>query len=202
MRRIALLSVTLATVLATPAEAAVLGFDDVALSGTPTTFDLGGATFQFSYDAAAAAVFDPNTYSVRTTGTGQTSAFGGFLGIPLAPSTFDQRGILIDGSLFPSYAAFPEMTEIPFSLVASDLALRYSAGSDFYYGYARLNGNGTLDFAFESTANTAIIAGAAITGPLAAAVPEPGTWAMMLLGFGAIGFSMRWSRRAPVPRAV
>jgi hypothetical protein len=28
----------------------------------------------------------------------------------------------------------------------------------------------------------------------AAAVPEPGTWAMMLLGFGAIGFSMRRRR--------
>lgn len=27
------------------------------------------------------------------------------------------------------------------------------------------------------------------------AVPEPGTWAMMLLGFGAIGFSMRRRRR-------
>ena len=29
----------------------------------------------------------------------------------------------------------------------------------------------------------------------AAAVPEPGTWAMMLLGFGAVGFSMRRRRR-------
>jgi hypothetical protein len=29
----------------------------------------------------------------------------------------------------------------------------------------------------------------------AAAVPEPGTWAMMLVGFGAIGFSMRRRRR-------
>ena len=28
------------------------------------------------------------------------------------------------------------------------------------------------------------------------AVPEPGTWAMMLLGFGAIGYGMR-RRRAP-----
>ena len=30
----------------------------------------------------------------------------------------------------------------------------------------------------------------------AAAVPEPGTWAMMLLGFGAIGFSMRRRRQS------
>ena len=28
-----------------------------------------------------------------------------------------------------------------------------------------------------------------------AAVPEPGTWAMMLLGFGAVGFAMRRRRR-------
>ena len=33
-------------------------------------------------------------------------------------------------------------------------------------------------------------------GPLMGAVPEPGTWAMMLVGFGAVGYGMR--RRAKV----
>lgn len=33
-------------------------------------------------------------------------------------------------------------------------------------------------------------------GGIQSAVPEPGTWAMMLLGFGAMGFQMR-RRRAP-----
>jgi hypothetical protein len=28
-----------------------------------------------------------------------------------------------------------------------------------------------------------------------ASVPEPATWAMMLLGFGAIGFAMRRNRK-------
>ena len=36
--------------------------------------------------------------------------------------------------------------------------------------------------------------GALTTG----AVPEPATWAMMLLGFGGIGFAMRSQRRTPV----
>jgi len=31
--------------------------------------------------------------------------------------------------------------------------------------------------------------------PVSAGVPEPATWAMMLLGFGAIGFAMRRRRK-------
>ena len=34
-----------------------------------------------------------------------------------------------------------------------------------------------------------------ISGQIQAAVPEPGTWAMMLVGFGAIGYSMRRRRK-------
>ena len=34
------------------------------------------------------------------------------------------------------------------------------------------------------------------------AVPEPGTWAMMLLGFGAIGFSMRRRRTGLIAQAA
>ena len=35
-----------------------------------------------------------------------------------------------------------------------------------------------------------------------AAVPEPGTWAMMLIGFGAMGVSMRRRRRTQNPLQV
>jgi hypothetical protein len=36
------------------------------------------------------------------------------------------------------------------------------------------------------------------TGTVTAAVPEPGTWAMMLLGFGAIGVAMRRRRSSHI----
>ena len=36
------------------------------------------------------------------------------------------------------------------------------------------------------------------TDAVTPAVPEPGTWAMMLLGFGAIGFSLRGRRSGQV----
>ncbi len=188
-------AVALAALTSAPAYGQILGEENVALSTTPTIFTLSDASFAFTYDAMLAAQFDPDPYSVQTFGTGETSAFGGFLGIPLEPSVFRQSGIFIDGDLFPSFAAFPELTPISNSLVASDLALRYSSGSDFFYGYARLNGNGTLDFAFESQPNTGITAGAPIVGPLAAPVPEPGTWAMLLVGFAFVGGAMRLSRQ-------
>lgn len=41
----------------------------------------------------------------------------------------------------------------------------------------------------------------AVTLPAAAPVPEPATWAMLLVGFGAIGFAMR-RKRAPVASAA
>jgi hypothetical protein len=37
-------------------------------------------------------------------------------------------------------------------------------------------------------------------GGVAAAVPEPGTWALMLLGFGAVGVSMRRRRTTHLPQ--
>jgi hypothetical protein len=56
---------------------------------------------------------------------------------------------------------------------------------------------GNYRVAFTGTAPST---GAVATGNLTfqvAPVPEPGTWAMMLVGFGAIGFAMR-RRRVPV----
>lgn len=192
MNRLTVALVGLATIAPVPAIAAVVGYSNVALTTTPTVFDLASATFAFSFDAAKAAAFDFMPYSVQTGGTGETSAVGG------QPSPFDQRGILIDGSLFPSFGSIPTLSPIPYSLVPEDLALRYSTGSDFYYGYARLNGDGTLDIAFENEANTAITAGAAITGSLSGAVPEVSTWVMFIGGFGAIGTAMRRRQRVAV----
>ena len=42
--------------------------------------------------------------------------------------------------------------------------------------------------------------GGSITIRPAVAVPEPATWAMMLLGFGAVGYSIRRRRRTGLPQ--
>lgn len=65
----------------------------------------------------------------------------------------------------------------------TDLGTGSSAGNVWLIGAARTNPDRMLD-GFKLSAIT-----------VNSAVPEPGTWAMMLVGFGAIGFSMR--RRRP-----
>ena len=40
----------------------------------------------------------------------------------------------------------------------------------------------------------------AIAGTIAAAVPEPASWAMMIVGFGMIGAGMRYRQRRTVLR--
>lgn len=61
-------------------------------------------------------------------------------------------------------------------------------------------GAGTYGFSFTGHNSNNVEGGlSALSGDITItpALPEPGTWAMMLLGFGAIGLSLR-SRRKPV----
>ena len=78
----------------------------------------------------------------------------------------------------------------------------------FHAGGAGDGGQGTFFFQFDAGAGVDVIT---ITDRLnsnatglsnaalfqTGAVPEPGTWAMMLLGFGAMGVSMRRRRETP-----
>ena len=62
-------------------------------------------------------------------------------------------------------------------------------GNVWLIGASRTNADGVLDgFKLKSIVVTA--------------VPEPGTWAMMLLGFGAVGFAMRRRREGLIPQAA
>jgi hypothetical protein len=61
------------------------------------------------------------------------------------------------------------------------------------YGVTSNNGIGRFHFSSDSTGNTSIDNLEAITG--GAVVPEPATWAMMIIGFGAAGSMIR--RRKP-----
>jgi hypothetical protein len=70
---------------------------------------------------------------------------------------------------------------------SADSTFQDLPGFGSFTQYAFISG-GTLTGETRTTGNVLLTA-------LSVAVPEPQTWAMMLLGFGAIGFSMRKTRR-------
>jgi hypothetical protein len=173
-----------------PAGAAVVGVSDIDLAaGSFTYLASPDTSFTFTYDSRY--FFDTDPFAVRTSGTGEVRAFGGFLGIPLSPSQdFADRGVKYGPDEFGQYASFTDTTRIPASLSAGDLGLRYTVGADTYYGYARTEGSRLVSFGFETQANTAIL-----SGSFTPAVPEPASWALMIGGMGVAGGALRVSRR-------
>ena len=166
--------------LSAPASAAVVLGGPETLSATPFTFGPSPMD-QFSLSYPMSGLF-ADTF-VSTSGTTEVSAFGGFLGIPLEPSVdfTDGRGgdVVYGPAEFGAYASFPTATDIPFSATDSFLGLRYTVGTDTFYGFAQFAGPDLERFGFETTPDTAIDASAAI------ATPELSTWSMMGLGFVA-----------------
>jgi hypothetical protein len=166
--------------LSAPASAAVVLGGPENLSATPFTFG-PSPTDQFSLSYPASGFF-ADTF-VSTTGAAEVTSFGGFLGIPVEPTTYftDLRGghdVLFGPDQFGSYASFPTATDIPDSSIDSFLGLRYTIGDDTFYGFARFSGGDLEAYGFETTPNTDIDANSP-----AVATPELSTWAMMALGF-------------------
>jgi hypothetical protein len=57
---------------------------------------------------------------------------------------------------------------------------------------------GGFTYSFSDSANSALNSNGTMTATIAAAVPEPATWAMMILGFAGVGF-MAYRRKQNGP---
>jgi hypothetical protein len=93
-----------------------------------------------------------------------------------------------DNLIYPSAAPFVDFGGLSFTT---------DKGGDFNFG---LGGSGPLGLILNSSVLNP--GGGAVSFPGSvdislnvAAVPEPATWAVMLVGFGAMGASMRAARR-------
>lgn len=180
MKTIPILAVLVNFALLVPASAAIVGGGGVDLTKGPFTFG-PSPTDQFTLSYSANGSFDPSPVFVQTSGSAQVTAIGS---TPSVDFTDGRGGDVIFGpSSFPGFGSVPTATAAPFSATDSFLGLSYTVGSDVFYGYARFAGFELESFGFETDANTPINASAAI-----AAVPEPSTWAMMILGFCGVGF--------------
>ena len=156
---------------------------NVSFAATDYTLDLGGAAFTFSNTGD---FFNP--VAVATSGTATVAAFGGFLGIPLAPTSFftdPGRAPFIDGG--QQYAPFAARGVVASSLAPAYLALAFTWADGVHYGYAFTRGTQLVTFAYESEPGVGIQAPAVATS-------EPAAAALALLGVGALAVARRNGR--------
>lgn len=178
---------------AAPASAAVVL--------TPINQNIQNQPFEFCVTAGNCFTFTAQPFTgfgeilgIRTTGTAAVSSFFG------QPSTsFTNRGTVQFGpDQFGAFASFPDTTFARFSNGENFLGLRVTSGGQDFFGFAFTTNQTLNGIGFETSPGTTITA----TRNFAAvgAVPEPSTWAMMLLGFAAVGMSMRGGRRQHLAR--
>jgi len=168
------------TVAAAPVQAQSVTAIGANYGTTPYTYTIGGSSFTFS---GTGDIFNPT--AIATGGTGQVNTIFG------SPTTnFVDRGTVTFGP-GQQYGSFPNATPISFSNGNNFIGLLATINGSTYYGYAFTTNTILNSIGFSTVPGAAITATTAIP----AAVPEPATWLMMLVGFGAIGAAMR--RRRP-----
>jgi hypothetical protein len=176
-----LLGATAAIAAASSANAAVVvvgGGTTVDVTG-PTTLD-GGINFSLGYS-------DSGSTSPFTETLQWTNSLAGIYGITLSTTAAVAGGandvditnaFLSGGSILGSLGLNPDIDN-------TDLNEDYSLNTFLDSGTYLLTIQGTRGTTGSFGGNVAFTA-----------VPEPATWGMMLLGFGAVGFAMR-RRRQP-----
>ena len=203
MRKFALVAAVAALSMASPALA-----DIVVITGVNNT---GTENVTFADQATSATIFGSTTGQTNNfTVTGTTASSNLLLatlgevqgsGANLTSATLSQS----DGSTF---------TRLVFNIDAAsngsvNILVDQPIFSDFQSNFA-VDANGFNFFTITAINGQAInsvtltgLFGATFSsisnvrfGPVAAAVPEPGTWAMMLLGFAGIGLATRRRKAA------
>ena len=168
----AIVSAVAAASIAAPANAATtLNVDYTASSGgTPITIG-GAASPQYSFELGT--FFNgASSYILRANGDAKVAFPDN--GVPQTPGSFVYTAV-DPGAFSPGFSNL------------GDFQLFFNIGSVAYTGLATVVDNGHRINAISFS-------------PVAGAVPEPATWAMMLVGFGGIGFAMR--RRSKVRTTV
>lgn len=210
-----LLAGVLSVIMAAPASATIIQVDASSIQGANVLFNSGtqtGTTVQGSTQSGTAVNF-----TGRTLGGGTTiMADGGQARVQgnLDASTSNPNDTLLLQSLDFGLASGGLFNNLEFNLFTGSssaglvsLALTDNAGQVFNFNNLAL-GTGSNFFGFQGTGGESI-ANVAFTTTVGiqdvrqirldqlagtSAVPEPATWAMMLLGFAGTGFAVRRRR--------
>jgi hypothetical protein len=173
---------------------------------------VGAVVFGISAGPAFAGTVDCTNYLgsfTTSTGTTATSCAGFFDGNVLDNSSTTQNPDVQTqtsalASLGFTFTDFNDYTKVDLASDATVLSFGTPLYGDtiigIHFGNSSAVGNSTGFFEFNFTQPTSSI-NLGITAPsdavlytTASAVPEPASWALMLLGFAGIGFALRRTR--------
>ncbi|MCW2381662.1 MULTISPECIES: PEPxxWA-CTERM sorting domain-containing protein [unclassified Sphingobium] len=170
--------------LAAPSQAAIISFDGLSGSGDPfTSYTQDGFTFA---NVLGSSVVD--------TGLGNSApsvGFGGGTALSLfdltaggASFTLDSFDLAtVDSNLLYSVTGFAGQVPV-FSLLST-----FSGDFSTIAGASNLVDR--VVFGFVVGGASANIDNIAVNGTNAPPVPEPAVWAMLVIGFGAVGYTLR-----------
>ena len=151
---------------------ALAGAGAIALAATPTS----AAEVLYSFSSLGGTQDFTFTLDVNPTPDAAISGLYFY---------FDNVAVTTNGSTESAAIQFlrQDVIDVQFLLVSPSISTFY-AGPQLYSGNENSPTMLTGVFAFSNGTLS-------VTDVSSAAVPEPGTWAMMLFGFGAIGWSLR-----------
>jgi F0F1-type ATP synthase membrane subunit c/vacuolar-type H+-ATPase subunit K len=169
------LSAGLAAVSLSTAEAAnVVVYPGADFSTTPYTITFGSgmdhATYTFSY------IPDNDAVTVDQVSSGGDGLVSSFLSHPPQPVPY-QLGILIGSG--DTFTGFPSPAPILYSASLDSIGLEFRLSDGFHFGYVTTFGPELLQYGYNPAPGAEIATGSG--------VPEPSTWAMLIIGLGALG---------------
>ena len=177
---------TLALFAAAPASAAVLVDDGITYELTQTSITNGGLTGNYTLSITG---IDDGRSGVNAFAFSDTNV-GDFVSGASAGFTFVEGGLNSSGC--DGSGNFVCFDNTSFNTAFTDsLVLTFSLTADTVGAFANWEPDFKIDW--TGTANNYSLVSQPI--PVNTAVPEPATWAMMLMGFGATGVAMRRRRR-------
>ena len=167
----------------------------IALLSTIASVPASAASFDFMFDTTD-TVFGGPDQTIRGTFTTLDTPVDrfGFQGLEITGISGTINDVAITGLSDNFGVPFYYITTGPTFLDGSGVRFNAGAASNIMFfhqdGVApdryRVNGNGTISAFGSATSRPAGVT----------AVPEPATWALMLLGFGMIGGAARYRRRS------
>jgi len=174
---------------ATPASAATL-----LEINTPTGATASGTDIDFAFDAAAGAGSFDVVLDAFGSVDGVGSRFKDTFSIALNGAEIFSGSFRLGGGGHDRIFLAPTGSSVtPFNRGnRHGGTLSISSPVDF------LAGTNNLSFSFAATGHDEFFGVNSLAVNGAPAVPEPGTWAMMLIGFGALGFAMRRKKQTRI----